>query len=356
MVVVFFFAALFFCNVMAFGNNPDNKLYGGIGQSESAFLEWTNPIRSGLNDYGNKDFNIHFVDGKYFLTATEQNNPKENKRGIILYVSDDMVNWSESAVLIDRKKVTPNKWYLDEWKAPKIVPYNGRFYLTFNSRNNTLRPYNKTGLGIAVSDSINGKYTILTPDKAIIDANNSYVFVDTDNKTFVYWDLDGRIFASEIDLERAMLTGEPREVFSPKTMGRNFHFSDSPFLMKKDNEYIMLITQFYGGYVIKVRQLVANNPFGPWKFNDDGELLSFLESEADEVLKMPYEQGYTFAPPTQVIFHHSIFKGRNDKYFMAWHTSEKYSEPYLWITPVTFSKNKVVLIDPKNKYQKIEVK
>jgi hypothetical protein len=88
-------------------------------------------------------------------------------------------------------------------------------YLTFNCRNNTLRPYSKTGLGIAVSDSINGKYTILTPDKAIVEANNSYVFVDTDNKTYVYWDMDGRIFASEIDLERGMLIGETRELIQP---------------------------------------------------------------------------------------------------------------------------------------------
>jgi beta-xylosidase len=354
-IALYFISVLCWSNV-AFGNIPDKLLPDGNIQADSSCLEWTNPIRNGLNDYGNKDFNVLYIEGKYFLTATEQNNPKENKRGVILYESKDMLNWTESAVLIDRNKVAPDKWYLDEWRAPKIVEYKGKYYLTFNCRNNTLRPYSKTGLGIAVSDAINGNYTLLTPDKSIVEANNSFVFVDTDNKVYVYWDMDGRIFASEIDLEGAVLLGETKEIFSPKTMGNNFHFSDSPFLMKKDDDYIMLITQFYGGYVIRVRQLVTKYPFGPWKFNDDGELLKFFESEADEALKMPYEQGYTFAPPTQVIFHHSIFKGKNEKYFMAWHTSEKYSEPYLWITPVTFSKNRVKLIDPKSKYQKVRVK
>jgi beta-xylosidase len=354
-ITLFFITGLYWNN-LAIGNNPDKLSANGNRKAESSCLEWSNPIRNGLNDYGNKDFNILYIEDKYFLTATEQNNPKDNKRGIILYESGDMVNWSESAVLIDRDKVAADRWYLDDWRAPKIVQFNGKYFLTFNCRNNTLRPYSKTGLGIAVSDSINGSYTVLTPDKSIVEANNSYVFVDTDNKAYVYWDMDGRIFASEIDLEAAVLIGETTELISPETMGNDFHFSDSPFVMKKDNEYIMLITQFSGGYIVRVRQLVANKPFGPWKFNDDGELLRFLESEADEVLKMPYEQGYTFAPPTQVIFHHSIFKGINDKYFMAWHTSEKYSEPYLWITPVTFSKNRVLLIDPKNKNQKIRLK
>ncbi len=354
--ITLFFISVICRSNLAFGSSPDEFLSELNNHADSSYLEWTNPIRNGLNDYGNKDFHILFIEGTYFLTATEQNNPKDNKRGVVLYESDDMVNWTESAVLIDRNKVAADKWYLDEWRAPKIVPFKGKYFLTFNCRNNTLRPYSKTGLGIAVSNSINGHFTVLTPDKAIVEANNSYVFVDTDNKAYVYWDMDGRIFASEIDLERAVLIGKTNEVVSPETMGNDFHFSDSPFVMKKDNEYMMLITQFSGGYVVRVRQLVASKPFGPWEFNDDGALLTFLESEADEVLNMPYEQGYTFAPPTQVIFHHSIFKGINGLYFMAWHTSEKYSEPYLWITPVTFLKNSVKLIDPKNTNQKVQVK
>jgi hypothetical protein len=39
---------------------------------------------------------------------------------------------------------------------------------------------------------------------------------------------------------------------------------------------------------------------------------------------------------------------------MAWHTSEKYSEPYLWITPVTFSKTEVDLLTQRINIKKYE--
>ncbi len=52
---------------------------------------------------------------------------------------------------------------------------------------------------------------------------------------------------------------------------------------------------------------------------------------------MPYPSGYSFAPPTQVIFHHQIFTGPGGKDYLAYHSSEKYSEPYLVIEPVEFT-------------------
>jgi hypothetical protein len=64
--------------------------------------------------------------------------------------------------------------------------------------------------------------------------------------------------------------------------------------------------------------------------------MTFIESEAETVLRMPYESGYTFAPPTQVVFHHQILQGPGGLDYIVYHSSEKYAEPYLVIEPVLF--------------------
>ena len=65
-------------------------------------------------------------------------------------------------------------------------------------------------------------------------------------------------------------------------------------------------------------------------------------------IKMPWPDDTPFAPPTQVVFHHQVFKGPGGNWMMAYHSSEKYSEPYLVLEPVTFGEGKRIEL-PANK-------
>ncbi|MGQ1891350.1 family 43 glycosylhydrolase [Thermophagus sp. OGC60D27] len=297
-------------------------------------------VESGLNSYGNKDFHIFMENEKFYLTATEQTNPLWDKRGIILYESTDMQNWHEKAVLISRSEIPDSAWFRDEWRAPEIHKISNKYYLTFNNRNNKTNPYKKTGLGIAVASQLTGPYKILNPDKPLLLGNNATLFTDENDSTFCFWDMDGYLFMAPLKLSEneAVLSDDIREIFSPETH-ENYHFSDAPFVMKKNNQYILVFSQFYGGYIVRIRQMKADNINGPWNFIDEGAIMTFFEHEANDQLKMPYKKGYTFAPPTQVIFNHHIFKGTGDQYYMSWHTSEKYAEPYLQIKPIKFRGN-----------------
>lgn len=316
-------------------------------------LSWTNPLwNTGLNSYGNKDFHIYFEDGTYYLTATEVPNNEWGKRGIILYASEDLVNWREEKYLINRRSLGEDVWYRDDFQGPKIYKIKNKYYMTFCARNNKNDPYGRLGLAIAVADDLKGPWTVMNEDELLAYGANASLFVDG-SKVYAYWDLDGYFYMSEMNLKKGEFKAEPKMFLGPEELGEDYRFLDAPFVMKKDGQYLMISSSFYGGYVIRVRQLVADSPKGPWTLLKP-PLMTWLEDEADMNILMPWPDDLPFAPPTQVIFHHQIFKGPGDQWMMAYHSSEKYSEPYLVLEPVEFDENDRILL-PKNKETNITI-
>ncbi|WP_445725634.1 hypothetical protein, partial [Flavobacterium sp.] len=61
------------------------------------------------------------------------------------------------------------------------------------------------------------------------------------------------------------------------------------------------------------------------------------------------------APPTQVIFSNQLFLGECGHVFNAYHSSEKYSEPYLCIEPVLIKNEELLILAAKKKLQKLIV-
>lgn len=329
---------------------PINEKSASTLNTETTASEWTNPITDGLNSYGNKDFSIFYDNNIYYLTATEQVNPINQKRGVVLYTSNNLKNWREQAILINRANLPNETWYRDEWNAPQIQKIESKYYLTFSCRNNIYRPYKKCGIGLAVADKPEGPYTVITQNAPIVEGNHP-TLLSANGKVYLYYDMDGIIYAMPISLNDGKPLAKPQEIYSKATTPNTYRFSDAPFVMPIDNKYLMLLTQFRAGYVINVRQMIADSPLGPWHFSDDKYIMKFEESEANQQLNMPYNRGYTFAPPTQVIFKHSLFKGANEQWYMAWHSSEKYAEPYLCISPIKLNGTQIELFMPKEKHQ-----
>lgn len=320
-------------------------------------LEWTNPVTNGLNSYGQKDFHIFQHDNFWYLTATEHPNREWGKRGVILYTSGDLIHWREDSYLINRNSLPEETWYRDVWNAPKVFRYGSQFVLVFSCRNDQYNPYGRLGMGLAISDELRGPYRVLTPDSALAIGSNPAMLVDDDGKAYLYWDRDGRIYGAAMDPLNAKFTSEPAEILGPETLGQHYRFLDAPFVMKRAGRYYLLYSSFYAGYVVRIRYMVSDHPLGPWEFLTSDPLMVFYEDEADMELKMPWSASHPFPPPTQVVFHNQIFRGPGNKYFVAWHSSEKYSEPYLMIEPVEFDrKGQIILKAHKEKLQRVVFK
>ncbi len=308
--------------------------------------KWTNPIRNGLNSYGQKDFHIYQEGGLYYLVATEYTNTYWPKRGVMLYKSADMINWQEEKLMINRYSLPDSVWYKDVWSAPELHKIGSKYVLTFNCRNDVLRPYKKLGFGFAVADKITGPYSIITKKKPLFEGYNATLMAEKD-AVYIYFDKDGIFYSAKLNIDNGELQSAPTEMLGPATLKENFKYLDAPFVFKRNEHYFLLLSQFYAGYIVLIQYMVADTPLGPWRFVQKEPLYTFLEAEANEKLQMTYPRPNAFAPPTQVIFSHSVFKNDKDQWYMAFHSSEKYAEPYLCIEPIEIKGDKIMIGQPK---------
>lgn len=318
---------------------------------------WENPISKGISPYGMKDFHLFYDEGTYFMTGTEYNNPIKGYLGPNLYKSTNLNTWEIAHKLIDISKIPEDAWYKNGWFAPEIKKIKNKYYFTFNNRNNTQNPYQKTGFGIAVSETLLGEYKVINTKKPVVLSNHGSLSIGkNEDEVFLTYDMDGRIFIAEINLEKATLKTKPQELLGPETLGNNYKYLDAPQITKTENLNHMLFSQFYGGYVVKVFHMTANTPKGPWEWDENNPMYTFMEAEADLKVKNEYPTKHGYAPPTQVIFSNQLFLGENGQYFNAFHSSEKYSEPYLCIEPVEVIGKTLKILNSKSNQQKVSLK
>ncbi len=321
-------------------------------QSPIDSLSWTNPITTGLSTYGMQDFFLWQQDNLFYLLATEKVKPNRKKRGIILYSSTNLKQWREEQYILNRLSFDSLAWFADEWQAPELHKINEKYVLVFASRNNTTHPYKPLGIAMAVADDMFGPYTMLTPDTPLTIGNNPTLQTDEEGHVQLLFDKDGRFYMAPVDISNGQLLAPPKEILGPQTMGADYRFLDAPQLTKQRGLYYLMFTSFYAGYVVKVRYMVSANIAGPYRFLSREPLLSFVEAEADENVKMPHRNRNGYAPPTQVIFQHRMFPVRGNKWLMSYHSSEKYSEPYLCLEPVIFLPDGTIgMVAPKQKAQ-----
>ncbi len=323
-------------------------------QNKTTEISWANPIKEGLNKYGMKDFFVFQENNDYYMVGTEYADPYKGNLGPNLYQSKDLIHWELSKKLINKNAISSKAWYIDGWFAPEIIKIKNKYYFSFNNRNNLENPYQKLGFGIAVSDNLNYDFKVINEEKPIVLGNHgSLVVGNNEDDVYLVYDLDARIYIAQIDVEKGQLKSEPKELLGPETLGKNYKFLDAPQITKIGDIYHMIFSQFYGGYVVKVFHMTSRHPMGEWKWDEANPLYTFLEEEADEKVKCDYPSLNWYAPPTQVVFSNQLFKDKENRFFNIYHSSEKYSEPYLCIEPIEINGEKISIPNAKIKNQKM---
>ena len=299
-----------------------------------------NPITKGLNPYGQRDFHITTEGKSYYLVATEMQEPGTEKRGIVLYNSKNLKEWTEIAILIDRNTINMNSWYKDEFKAPEIHKIRGKYYLSFNCNNNTTNPYGQLGVGIAVAENIEGPYKILNPESPLTLGNNFTLFEDTDKKIVAYWDLDGRFYAAQMNPDMKSFKSEPKIVLAQNSINPKDNFLDSPSLIRYKNNYYLLYSVFSGGY--RISFATSTQALGPWKAPINNTVFYRSEDQASTTLRMNYDRERSYAPPCEIIGQAQLFYDLKGKLKLAYHSEDKYAEPYLCIDNAQIIDGKVI--------------
>ena len=299
-----------------------------------------NPITKGLHPYGMRDFHIFIENKTYYLLGTEMTKPGTDKRGIVLYKSNNLTKWTEVAVLVDRKNLSSDCWYYDDFKSPKISKINSKYYLSFSANNNKKNPYGSTGVAIAVAKNIEGSYKILTSEKPITLGNNFSLNISKKNEVFAYWDKDGKIFCAKMQKDLLSFKKSAFVAIDQQQLRRDDHFLDAPTLYADKGVYYLLYSVFKGGY--RISYASSKSIFGKWTALLENDIFYRSEDQASTQLKMSYPKDKTYAPPCEIIGHAQLFTDLEGRLRLAYHSEDKYAEPYLCIDNAEIINGKVI--------------
>ncbi|MEX2564635.1 MAG: family 43 glycosylhydrolase, partial [Cyclobacteriaceae bacterium] len=238
-------------------------------QKDKGVFEYQNPIRNGI-DKGMRDCQVFQDGGKYYLTGTSYpfwywNNQKNP--GVKIYSSDDLLNWKFEKLLIDRSKLDSTVWYLDRFWAPEIHKINGKYYLTFNCKNESTVNYRVESLhgGVAVADNLLGEYTVITHDEPLLRGNDLTLFEDDDGKVYAFNNHGAIIFVSEVDMQNIKPIGNPKQCITAGNLengdwdGKSI---EGAYCIKRDGQYYLFYSSYTRGY--EIGYATADHPLGPW--------------------------------------------------------------------------------------------
>ena len=246
----------------------------------------------------------------YYLTGSIPPYWNGKSAGVKLWKSPDLLHWEEVGFLLRRSAAPENAWYRDFWWAPEIHKKNGKFYLTVNCRNDAL------GVGqnplIAVSDRIDGGYTLLNADApfftrekyergecALPDGNDANLFTDDDGETYLSVCSEKGIAAFPIDLRTATLKGGPIPVVAEDKNAWDAR-NEGQFIMKRSGRYYCFYSSFARSYEVGVAY--ANSIRGPWVKDGNNPIIT------PENVPGLLHSG-----------HNCIFRDRAGKYWTAYH-------------------------------------
>ncbi len=221
-----------------------------------------------------KDINIRdpFVlpyEGKYYLYGTRGETAWCSAKGLDVYVSDDLENWSEPHECFT---VTDNFWANKEVWAPEIHLYNGIFYMFVSLRSDDrLR-----GTQILKSESPMGPFLPFTDD-AITPKDwqclDGTFYVDKNGDPYIVFChewvqiTDGEICSMKLSKDLSEAVEEPVVLFSASQphwadKSRDKFITDGPFMYRTECGKLLMIwsTFVHGDYV----QAVA--------YSDNGEI------------------------------------------------------------------------------------
>lgn len=172
----------------------------GCSPSKNSFT-YKNPITEGIDKGGLRDCQVIRDHGKWYMTGTCAPVHVGANPGVSLYSSDDLKNWSFEKYLVSRAELDSSVWYYDRFWAPEIHKIKNKYYLLFNSRNETEMFKHDRGTCIAVSDKLTGPYEVLTEKEPFSEGIDLSFFEDSDGKVYANWHEDEYIMCAEVNME-----------------------------------------------------------------------------------------------------------------------------------------------------------
>ena len=211
-------------------------------------------------------------EGEYYLYATSL-----SSRGFYVWHSLDLINWDLKGKALDCLW-EGNWWGGQDFWAPEVIYYEGRFYMTYSARDGD----DHLKIALAASDDplgpfINVKAPYFDRGASFIDA---HIFVDDDGTPYMFYVkdcsenvIDGKhvsqIYVQQMSEDLLELQGEPILAVEPSEpwefRSGDWLWNEGPFALKHDGVYyLMYSANFYGSSDYAIGYATALSPLGPW--------------------------------------------------------------------------------------------
>ena len=233
------------------------------------------------------DPQVLLYEGKYYCYATDCNHYSQ---GFCVWVSDDLVNWSEEGIFcFDAIK----SWGKSHFWAPEVVYHNGKFVRHYTAKS---RELDSLRLGVAVSDSPTGPF-VDAHGKPMFDLG--YATIDgsvlrCDEGNFFYYSRDccenyvdgiktSQLYCVRMNDDLTEVVGEhklvstPTEDFEKKSMSleKVRLWNEGPCVIKLGDKYVMNYSaNYYASNDYAICVSTADSPMGPWVKSKNNPVLS----------------------------------------------------------------------------------
>lgn len=298
-------------------------------------MEWRNPIvypktienRKGFRDpYIIKDGDWWYLTGTMYPHFEGDQGSSERSKGVPLYKTKDFEHWEFVDYILPRPAESEGKWYQCYFWAPEIFLHNGRYYLTVNcSTVGHFEPAtggeNLQAVCIAVADSIEGPYTVITEEKPYVYQNDAHLFKDDDGRVYLFY---GGISCVEIDLDTGKPVGDAVQVIQPVKNSTAWNAERSgvgfegAYAMKRNGTYYLFYSTWARGYEIGIAEGNGSAPLTtPWRLHEN-PFYGAMNPNHCEIYGATYEPGY-YAYDYYEAGHNSVFLGPDGCDWIAAH-------------------------------------
>ena len=258
---------------------------------------------------------------KYYLYGTrfdgEVGTFPQLADGTDVYVSDDLVNFSEPVPVFRRDE---KYWGTHHFWAPEVHKYNGRFYMFITVASET----RNRGVQILVSDAPDGKFVPVIND-AVTPADweclDGTLYVEDGVPYMVFcheWTQigDGEMCIMQLSDDLSKAVTEPETLFKASDPewatgfleNKDKYVTDGPFFYKaSDGKLLMIWSSIADDKYVEAVSYSENGVRGPWKHckellyrEDGGHGMLFKDKAGQLMFTMHYPNTKDYERPVIV--------------------------------------------------------
>ena len=287
---------------------------------------WANPLSyansSGVDHV--RDPFILKVENTWYMTGTlppygMAENQADRTKGVPLYKSSDLLQWEFVDYIVKTPDQSENRWYSERFWAPELFAHNGKYYVTVNC---SALDGSNHGFLFAVSDSIEGPYTIMNPNAPVALGNDAHLFADDDGQIYLF---ASGIWMAKFDLENLSFLSSVKQIIAPipnsdawNAERPNVGF-EGPYVLKHQGRYYCFYSTWARGYEIGVA--VADDINGTWTMYDN-PMYGAMSRERCDFYGGIYQKGYYLHQDKyRECGHNSIFQGPDGGLWIAAHVT-----------------------------------